>query len=147
MNALAAYAVGSRSGVDPLDAVGALESMRPTEKRGNLLEWGGAEIVNDTYNSNPKALEGMVEALKRTEAKRRIVVAGEMLELGPEGVGCMRLAGRRWWAGMWWGGCVGGRGRWWGVRCGWGCAGSLWRRRNWRGSGCGRICGREMWCY
>jgi len=85
MNALAAYAVGSRSGVDPLDAVGALESMRPTDKRGNLLEWNGAEIVNDTYNSNPKALEGMVEALKRTEAKRRIVVAGEMLELGKEG--------------------------------------------------------------
>jgi UDP-N-acetylmuramoyl-tripeptide--D-alanyl-D-alanine ligase len=85
MNALAAYAVGSRSEVDPLDAVGALESMRPTEKRGNLLEWHGAEIVNDTYNSNPKALEGMVEALKKTEAKRRIVVAGEMLELGPEG--------------------------------------------------------------
>ena len=85
MNALAAVAVGIKSGVDPLDAVGALESMRPTEKRGNLIEWGGAEIVNDTYNSNPKALEGMVEALRRTEAKRRIVVAGEMLELGPEG--------------------------------------------------------------
>jgi len=85
MNALAAYAVGSRSGVDPLDAVGALESMRPTEKRGNLVEWHGAEIVNDTYNSNPKALEGMVEALRKTEAKRRIVVAGEMLELGSEG--------------------------------------------------------------
>jgi UDP-N-acetylmuramoyl-tripeptide--D-alanyl-D-alanine ligase len=85
LNALAGYAVGSRSGVDPLDAVGALERMRPTEKRGNLLEWRGAEIVNDTYNSNPKALEGMVEALKKTEAKRRIVVAGEMLELGPEG--------------------------------------------------------------
>jgi UDP-N-acetylmuramoyl-tripeptide--D-alanyl-D-alanine ligase len=85
MNALAACAVGSRSGVDPLDAVGALERMRPGEKRGNLVEWGGAEIVNDTYNSNPKALDGMVEALRRTEAKRRIVVAGEMLELGAEG--------------------------------------------------------------
>jgi UDP-N-acetylmuramoyl-tripeptide--D-alanyl-D-alanine ligase len=85
MNALAGYAVGSWSGVEQFDAVGALERMRPTEKRGNLLEWRGAEIVNDTYNSNPKALEGMVEALMKTEAKRRIVVAGEMLELGPEG--------------------------------------------------------------
>ena len=85
MNALAAVAVGRMSGVEVGDAVGALERMRPTEKRGNLIEWGGAEIVNDTYNSNPKALEGMVEALRRTEAKRRIVVAGEMLELGVEG--------------------------------------------------------------
>ena len=85
LNALAGYAVGSWSGVEQFDAVSALERMRPTEKRGNLVEWGGAEIVNDTYNSNPKALEGMVEALKKTEAKRRIVVAGEMLELGAEG--------------------------------------------------------------
>ncbi len=86
MNALAAIAVGRMSGVEVGDVVGALERMRPTEKRGNVLEWRGAEIVNDTYNSNPKALEGMVEALRKTEAKRRIVVAGEMLELGAEGV-------------------------------------------------------------
>jgi UDP-N-acetylmuramoyl-tripeptide--D-alanyl-D-alanine ligase len=85
MNALAAYAVGRACGVEQFDAIGALERMRPTEKRGNLIEWRGAEIVNDTYNSNPKALQGMVEALKMTEAKRRIVVAGEMLELGVEG--------------------------------------------------------------
>jgi UDP-N-acetylmuramoyl-tripeptide--D-alanyl-D-alanine ligase len=85
MNALAAYAVGRACGVEQFEAIGALERMRPTDKRGNLLEWRGAEIVNDTYNSNPKALEGMVEALKMTEAKRRIVVAGEMLELGAEG--------------------------------------------------------------
>jgi UDP-N-acetylmuramoyl-tripeptide--D-alanyl-D-alanine ligase len=85
MNALAAIAVGRMSGVELGDAIGALERMRPTEKRGNVVVWRGAEIVNDTYNSNPKALEGMVEALWSTEAKRRIVVAGEMLELGPEG--------------------------------------------------------------
>ena len=93
MNALAGYAVGSWSGVEQFDAVGALERMEPTEKRGNLLEWRGAEIVNDTYNSNPKALEGMVEALKKTEAKRRIVVAGEMLELGPEGARLQEACG------------------------------------------------------
>jgi UDP-N-acetylmuramoyl-tripeptide--D-alanyl-D-alanine ligase len=85
LNALAAIAVGLVSGVDARDAVGALEGMRPTEKRGNLLEWHGAEIVNDTYNSNPNALKSMIEALKKTDAKRRILVAGEMLELGPEG--------------------------------------------------------------
>jgi UDP-N-acetylmuramoyl-tripeptide--D-alanyl-D-alanine ligase len=85
MNVLAGYAVGRCSDVDPLDALGALERMRPTEKRGNLMEWRGAEMVNDTYNSNPGALDSMVEALRNTKAKRRIVVAGEMLELGPAG--------------------------------------------------------------
>ncbi len=85
LNALAAIAVGEWSDVSGMDAIGALESMRPTEKRGNVLAWRGAEIVNDTYNSNPAALSSMIEALRRTEATRRILVAGEMLELGPAG--------------------------------------------------------------
>jgi UDP-N-acetylmuramoyl-tripeptide--D-alanyl-D-alanine ligase len=93
MNALAAIAVGWHSDVHPMEAIGALERMRPTEKRGNMLRWHGAEIVNDTYNSNPNALVSMVEALRKTEAKRRIVVAGEMLELGPRGGGMHRLSG------------------------------------------------------
>jgi UDP-N-acetylmuramoyl-tripeptide--D-alanyl-D-alanine ligase len=85
MNALAAIAVGQMSGVELEEACGALERMRPTERRGNVLVWRGAEIVNDTYNSNPRALDSMVEALRNTPARRRIVVAGEMLELGPAG--------------------------------------------------------------
>jgi UDP-N-acetylmuramoyl-tripeptide--D-alanyl-D-alanine ligase len=85
MNALAAIAVGLRSGVDAMQASAALERMQPAEKRGNLVAWHGAEIVNDTYNSNPQALNSMVEALGKTKAERRIVVAGEMLELGPQG--------------------------------------------------------------
>ena len=95
MNALAAIAVGLRSGVDPMQASAALERMRPAEKRGNMVAWHGAEMVNDTYNSNPQALNSMVEALGKTEAKRRIVVAGEMLELGPQGEALHREGGRR----------------------------------------------------
>ncbi|WP_263379111.1 UDP-N-acetylmuramoyl-tripeptide--D-alanyl-D-alanine ligase [Granulicella paludicola] len=85
LNALAAFAVASRSGVPMLAAMAALEQMRPTDKRGNLLSWHGAEIVNDTYNSNPTALLSMIEALKKTDAKRRVLIVGEMLELGAEG--------------------------------------------------------------
>jgi len=79
--------------VSGMDGIGALESMRPTDKRGNVLSWQGAEIVNDTYNSNPAALRSMMEALSRTEAKRRILIAGEMLELGPEAAALHRECG------------------------------------------------------
>ena len=93
MNALAALAVGFKSGVDGLDAFGALEQMRPTERRGNVLSWRGAEIVNDTYNANPSAMLSMIEALRKTEAKRRILIAGEMLELGGEEIRLHRECG------------------------------------------------------
>ena len=95
LNALAALAVGKRCGVDLGDSVGALEKMRPTEKRGNMVEWKGATMVNDTYNSNPAALASMVEALRKTEAPRRVVIAGEMLELGPESASLHTACGRQ----------------------------------------------------
>ncbi|HWJ48525.1 MAG TPA: hypothetical protein VNS62_12785, partial [Candidatus Udaeobacter sp.] len=45
-------------------------------------------------NSNPKALRAMVDALSAMKATRRIVIAGEMLELGPEGEALHRESGR-----------------------------------------------------
>jgi UDP-N-acetylmuramoyl-tripeptide--D-alanyl-D-alanine ligase len=55
---------------------------------------GNITVINDCYNSNPKALEAMVDALATMTAKRRIMVAGEMLELGPAGEEMHRQAGR-----------------------------------------------------
>jgi UDP-N-acetylmuramoyl-tripeptide--D-alanyl-D-alanine ligase len=55
---------------------------------------GNITVINDCYNSNPKALEAMVDALAAMPAKRRIVIAGEMLELGPAGEEMHRAAGR-----------------------------------------------------
>lgn len=84
-NALAAVAVGLRSGMELAACCEALEEMRPTAKRGEVIEFNAARIVNDSYNSNPKALDAMVTALMGASAKRRIVIAGEMLELGRDG--------------------------------------------------------------
>jgi UDP-N-acetylmuramoyl-tripeptide--D-alanyl-D-alanine ligase len=93
LNALAAIDVGVTSGVGVRECIAALEQMRPTEKRGNVLAWRGAKIVNDSYNANPEAMVSMVEALKATAATRRIVVAGEMLELGGEAAALHRRCG------------------------------------------------------
>ncbi len=83
-NALAAVAVGLEAGISLAECIAALGTLQPGDKRGELLHWHGAQLLNDTYNSNPRALDSMVDALTAVAAKRRIVVAGEMLELGPE---------------------------------------------------------------
>ena len=93
LNALAGIACGISSGMDLQTCCEALEQMRPTEKRGRALHWNGATFIDDTYNSNPKALQCMVDALRRTPARRRYVVAGEMLELGAEGMALHRHSG------------------------------------------------------
>jgi UDP-N-acetylmuramoyl-tripeptide--D-alanyl-D-alanine ligase len=83
-NALAAIAVGLRSGMGLGECAAAVGEMRAGDKRGELLEWQGAMLINDCYNSNPTALDAMVDALMAIPGERHIVGAGEMLELGPE---------------------------------------------------------------
>jgi len=94
LNALAAVAVGLAHGMTLPQAAGALSTLTPPDKRGQVLQLGNITVINDCYNSNPKALGAMVDALSTMKAKRRIVVAGEMLELGPSGAELHRAAGQ-----------------------------------------------------
>src|ERR1700693_3828486 len=93
-NALAAVAVGLDRGLTPSQATGALASLAPPDKRGEVVQLDNITVINDCYNSNPKALEAMVDALAAMPASRRIVVAGEMLELGPAGEDMHRRTGQ-----------------------------------------------------
>jgi UDP-N-acetylmuramoyl-tripeptide--D-alanyl-D-alanine ligase len=94
-NALAGIAVGLRSGMTLAACAREVEGMQPSDKRGQIIEWHGARIVNDCYNSNPRALDAMVDALLAVKASRHIVVAGEMLELGPEAAALHAACGAR----------------------------------------------------
>jgi UDP-N-acetylmuramoyl-tripeptide--D-alanyl-D-alanine ligase len=94
-NALAAVAVGLERAIPLSAAVAALATLQPAEKRGQVVQLGNIRVINDCYNSNPRALEAMVDALAAVPAKRRIVVAGEMLELGPAGEQMHRSAGQQ----------------------------------------------------
>ncbi|MHB1935977.1 MAG: UDP-N-acetylmuramoyl-tripeptide--D-alanyl-D-alanine ligase [Acidobacteriaceae bacterium] len=83
-NALAGIAAGLASGIPLEQCAASLERLTPTDKRGQILQIRGATLIDDSYNSNPQALRAMVDTLLTLPAKRSIVVAGEMLELGPE---------------------------------------------------------------
>ncbi|HET7890243.1 MAG TPA: UDP-N-acetylmuramoyl-tripeptide--D-alanyl-D-alanine ligase [Candidatus Sulfotelmatobacter sp.] len=94
LNALAAVGVGVARGLSLQEAVVTLATLTPPDKRGQVLQLGNITVINDCYNSNPKALRAMVDALAAMKAGRRIVVAGEMLELGPDGEQMHRAAGQ-----------------------------------------------------
>ena len=93
LNALAAVSVAIACRMKVPDAVAALSTLKPADKRGQVLQLGNITVINDCYNSNPKALRAMVDALSAMKAARRIVVAGEMLELGPAGEALHRESG------------------------------------------------------
>ena len=84
-NAMAGLAVALEAGVELDAAVKALETLTAGDKRGEVLETGGATVLNDSYNSNPEALRSMIHTLATRPARRRLLMAGEMLELGELG--------------------------------------------------------------
>jgi UDP-N-acetylmuramoyl-tripeptide--D-alanyl-D-alanine ligase len=95
-NVLAGVAVAQHFDV-PLDAiVDRARTLRAASHRGDVRRLAeGVVVVDDAYNSNPRALQaalGVVAAEQRFG--RRIAVIGEMLELGAESVGLHEACGR-----------------------------------------------------
>jgi UDP-N-acetylmuramoyl-tripeptide--D-alanyl-D-alanine ligase len=84
-NALAAAAAGHALGIDTSTIRRGLESVGPAAMRGVLHRLpNGVEVLDDSYNSNPTAMEKAIDLLQEVRPRgRRILVAGDMLELGP----------------------------------------------------------------
>jgi UDP-N-acetylmuramoyl-tripeptide--D-alanyl-D-alanine ligase len=95
-NALAAIAVGVSHEVPWEDIQAAVGEMKPGKMRGQVIRFQeGFAVVDDSYNSNPKALTEMIRFLGRLQGySRKIVVAGEMLELGHESGELHRACGQ-----------------------------------------------------
>jgi UDP-N-acetylmuramoyl-tripeptide--D-alanyl-D-alanine ligase len=96
-NALAAIATASLFGLSREEVRTGLESFNPPGQRNEILPLpGGGWMINDAYNSNPHAMRKMLETLASWPgARRRIVLAGEMLELGPSSPDWHRRIGEK----------------------------------------------------
>jgi UDP-N-acetylmuramoyl-tripeptide--D-alanyl-D-alanine ligase len=96
-NALAASAVGTAFSMTAEEIAHALSTAQPPKMRGEVFDFAaGFTVIDDSYNSNPRSLLNMVRTMAEggRGRKRLVVIAGEMLELGPDEVALHREAGR-----------------------------------------------------
>ena len=95
-NALAAMAVAGDYGVAGDAMVERLAALRPAPRRGEVWRLAsGVTLVDDSYNSNPRALQRTLEAVAaERECSRRLAVLGEMLELGDQAATLHEACGR-----------------------------------------------------
>lgn len=95
-SALAAVAVGNHLNVPAKDIVLSLLDFAPPPGRMRCLEGiKHTKLIDDTYNSSPRAVEAALQVLKDCPAKgKRYAVLGDMAELGKETESLHREVGK-----------------------------------------------------
>ncbi len=84
-SALAAVATGLALKMNPVEILSALERFESLPGRMRLLAGKrGTLLIDDSYNASPDSVRAALTTLMRLRAKRKIVVLGDMLELGPD---------------------------------------------------------------
>ena len=85
-NALAAATVGYILGIPGFEIKAGIENFRPVKGRMNVIETvKGIHLIDDTYNANPASMTAAIQSLHKIKGNgRRILVIGDMLELGKD---------------------------------------------------------------
>ena len=86
LNSLAAIAVGREMGISYEEIARGLRELKLTNMRMEVsFGANGEKIINDAYNASPTSMKAAIELVKgMTDATKKILVLGDMLELGPE---------------------------------------------------------------
>jgi UDP-N-acetylmuramoyl-tripeptide--D-alanyl-D-alanine ligase len=94
-NALAAISVSRILGIGYAMISARLKSFTFPGGRLTLRQVADTCFIDDTYNANPVSLAQAMDALRSSQAAgRRVLVMGDMLELGSQTAGFHRDAGR-----------------------------------------------------
>ncbi len=82
-SALAAAAVGLKLGLQPNEIKVGLDAIKPVPGRMQRLAGvNGSTIIDDSYNASPEAVKLALNSLYKMDSPQKIVVLGNMNELG-----------------------------------------------------------------
>lgn len=94
-NVVAAVSVATEFGLTPEELERGLNHLEPLRGRGQVLRIGDVTVWDDSYNSNPRAVEHLLDLLASAAGyRRKVLVLGDMLELGARSAELHRAAGR-----------------------------------------------------
>jgi UDP-N-acetylmuramoyl-tripeptide--D-alanyl-D-alanine ligase len=83
-NMAAAACIGKYFGVDPIMANEAIAGYAPANNRSQFMRKGSNSIILDAYNANPSSMAAAVQNFGKTAAPHKVLIAGDMRELGHE---------------------------------------------------------------
>lgn len=84
-NAAIAFAVARWFGLAPEEIIEHLRTFEPGDGRARPIQCGDVTMIDDAYNANPSSMLAAIQTLRSSEPARRILVMGDMLELGRQG--------------------------------------------------------------
>ncbi|MEY3459542.1 MAG: UDP-N-acetylmuramoyl-tripeptide--D-alanyl-D-alanine ligase [Planctomycetota bacterium] len=82
LSAAAAVAVGREWGLTPAIIQQGLDGFLPEAGRGRVTCGESLTVIDESYNCSPASLQACIRGLGDWTGSRRVLVAGEMLELG-----------------------------------------------------------------
>ncbi|HOO65395.1 MAG: UDP-N-acetylmuramoyl-tripeptide--D-alanyl-D-alanine ligase [Bacteroidales bacterium] len=83
-NVRSAMAVGLFFGVPADDIIEAISSYMPANNRSQITETDRNTVICDAYNANPSSMEKAIGSFAALKAAKKMVILGDMLELGTE---------------------------------------------------------------
>ncbi len=81
-DALAAYSVATRLGLDAATAAAALSDFQQTGMRQKVVKHCDVVVIEDCYNANPDSMAAALAMFKDYACAKKIAVLADMLELG-----------------------------------------------------------------
>lgn len=83
-NILVAICIGTYLGLSANEINAGIEGYQPKNNRSQIVQTATNTLICDYYNANPSSMFVAIENVGKIEAKRKVLILGDMFEMGHE---------------------------------------------------------------